>query len=54
MAARRVVLWTHQHPGRGAAVAPRAWMVYVIVFVGSVLIGTMADACVPQNCASAR
>ena len=21
---------------------------------GSVLIGTMADACVPQNCASAR
>ena len=54
MAARRAVLWTHQLPGRGAAVARCAWMVNMIMFVGSVLIGTMVDARVPRNCASAR
>ena len=52
--ARRAVLWTHELPGRGAAVAPRVWMVNTIMCVGPVLIGTMVDACVPRNCASAR
>ena len=44
----------HQHPGRGDVVAPRAWMVNMIMCVGPVLIGTMVDARVPRNCASLR
>ena len=42
----------HQHPGRGDVVAPRAWMINMIMCVGPVLIGTMVGARVTRNCAS--